>query len=484
MEKEDIALSLLIALVVLGLFFAFSPAGLSEKGYSELLDGTMFALFLAPFKLAGVKTLLLFAAIASGILAYLFSTSFGNRISALLIALLVVFSSFVISGFIYGVSILSLFALSLFLFAVFLSRQESALKFAAAVPAFIGLLLVFPSLSFSPDNVVNFRNVGILLPIAIVALSETVRKKIISIEFIAFILGAALLFLSPALSIPLLVLASARPLAEFFNSQDKISWILLIFAFALFLSFNPLNPSSEILPSIALSATAVVIVYLILSLYDFQVSTSTPIIAIFLITLASGFALLPLYISPVPAPSDALIEGFRFDVVNDYSASTAITEFPNAYMYHTSKSPIMLTSNDLLSEVQLPYDYVILSSSSVFSMFGERMIAFRPVSTNTDPATGKQSVVLANRDLLLSVPILADGTSISGDGQLYDFSLRFVKSVPFTKLKMFDKSASISDPKNVLIITEQITDSNLYNIIMYSNAVYSKDGVKIFKLVK
>jgi len=158
MEKEDIALSLLIALVVLGLFFAFSPAGLSEKGYSELLDGTMFALFLAPFKLAGVKTLLLFAAIASGILAYLFSTSFGNRISALLIALLVVFSSFVISGFIYGVSILSLFALSLFLFAVFLSRQESALKFAAAVPAFIGLLLVFPSLSFSPDNVVNFRN--------------------------------------------------------------------------------------------------------------------------------------------------------------------------------------------------------------------------------------------------------------------------------------------------------------------------------------
>ena len=221
MEKEDIALSLLIALVVFGLFVAFSPAGLSEEGYSELLGSSLFVLFLAPLRLEGVKVLLLLAAIASGILVYLFSTSFGNRISAFLIALLVVFAPFVISGFIYGISIFSFIALPFFLSAIFLFRQDSALKFISAVPTLIGLLLVFPSLSFSLDSIANFRHVGILLPFAVIALSETVRKKIISIEFIAFILGAALCFLSPALSIPLLVLASAHPLAEFSIRRTK-----------------------------------------------------------------------------------------------------------------------------------------------------------------------------------------------------------------------------------------------------------------------
>ena len=140
---------------------------------------------------------------------------------------------------------------------------------------------------------------------------------------------------------------------------------------------------------------------------------------------------------------------------------------------------MLLTVDDLLERKDLDIDYIIISVGGLQTALGSRPIIFR-MSSISGSNDGYSADYLSG-NYLLRLFISKDSKTIS-DGMLFDMTQGGQgRTVSFPKLKPFNSNISLLEG-NALINTENILDTNLYDLLFKKQTISEAPDIKLIKV--
>ncbi len=484
-----------IFLLAIALYVAFLQSTISEPGYKELIK-----LGISPANVGYIK-------ISMPLLSFLSALAIfkAGRVQSakathsnpahqhqghddytanFIVAVLLLLAPIVSYNIEYSYSIvtaLAVFAFSLAFFAFY--NFKSALRYAAIIFALAGAYLAYSNLDHG-FSLAKIREVGLVLPLSALAL-PLLLKESIDLSLIFFFVGLVLAPWLPALSLPILAFSAIRSVTEFRSAkfEDIIYWSVLVL-FLIFYIF--LNPAKENLVQAASIAVAIAMLcYFVIPL--FNLSKLQNVFAIMLIAMGFANAMIDSeqkIAFGLGSVDEKHVTMFREVASLDAKGAGAIGEiavidYQYAFEYYTGKKPVMLTEDELLGNKSLGIDYAIISSDGLERLLQSRPIIFRLINIVAYQNGYQAETVTRNYAIVVT---LDANYSIMSDGLLYDLNQGTQpRTVSFPKLKTFDANFKISDGSD-LINTENILDTNLYNLLFKKTAIKEELGIKLVKV--
>lgn len=480
MFDKRIAGLVVLFLLSLSLYLLFGVSGISEAGYSQLLSsssvfaGVDVGLLRMAGLLAGfVSAAILFFSVV-GIGKEFDEKSFFPALSA---SVLILFSSYVAMNISFLESPAQIISLPFFVLAVslfFFANESNTLKFASIVPLAIALGLTYNQISLSLSYSV-FSGFPIVIAFASLSLGYLLseEKKKLTPEVACFVLGFIALFLLAPISLALFSYSMAQSLKRFFAEAGKIPLLLFAFCLILFITL----PAGSVFNSVVSAASITVLFYLVLYLYHFEIDFLPQAIVLFSFALCFGLFYLSVPFSSVQVADESTLAGFSYALQNNLDL--AVLNMPATYEFYVKDKPLLVNSKDLVSKSQPKYEYILLNSKAIPGSFAQP-VAFTYITSDLQP-DGTKTLVYSNGAYLLFVQSSAEA-NIVGEGRLYSSQGQFFGTIPFTKIKQFNKNIPLENPDSVLISISGYEDTQLYNLIMKGQTVFEQGSVKIIKV--
>lgn len=472
MDYQNRLYLLILVLLPVALYFSFSSGEIADTGYTELIK---LKSLLGNQSVDLVKILIILSTIVSTILIF-----YGMNlkdINSFFVALLFLLSPAISINLIHGYSFttaLSVLFVSIAFYLFF--SYKKPVKYLALFPFIIAVFITysFQGFSFSFQNI---SDIGLVFPISTLPLLFMYKGKIDETVFI-FIIGIVSAFFSLPIAIISLSFSALKSTEYFFkNFDDKKVWLILTFFIGFYILFDPitLNITHNLSAALAIS----VIAYFLLSLFDLSHKKYVTFFMIFMFSLGFTNLYLAIQNSSLDIPNSEDVNSFKF--VASLQGSTGILAYPHAFEYYTDKKPVMLDSKQLLSNKELDLEYIALSSDKLFDVLSSSSITFRLVSLERFN-DGNYIAQFLSGDTLLRLQLSSD-FEIMGDGVLIDLTTNSQgRTVSFPKLKLFNQNESIISANNVIINTENIIDSNVYNLLFRKQSIYSGVSTKLIKV--
>ncbi len=468
MEKNNIIVIAILFLLAFGIYLAFSNSILSDKTYGELLrDKTMNDLGPVNILLVALSLSFLTAVITYLALYEKENPSISFLVSILFLLSPVVLNTITVGYSFYDVAAAFLLSLGLFIY----KKTGSPIKFASFL-FFIAAFLI--SLPYFVPSVSNLTLVGMLLPLAALSLAKS-EKNYLDESLLAFIAGAVFSFFSPGIAIIFLAFAADAGLASINQTKNQhLFWSA--FAFVLVLSLAFLNPESTLTSALSLAVGFSILSYFLFFLFAMDMDKYKSFFMFALLALSAIGSSFVLGSALDQRATPSLVNAYQFSKTLEGKAG--LIGFPNTYNYYSGKSGVLLQPEELVSERQLPVDYVILDSNGLYNMYGNSSIVFRFDSFN--PTTGNPGTVLFRNSRQIAVTSLSpDMKNAMSDATVQDISNGVTRRVSFPKLKSFSKTLSLTDKNNLLINIENLGSSNLYNLLFRNQEVFNNNGTMI-----
>src|SRR3989338_505409 len=449
--------------LVFSVYFAFSASAITEDGYRELL-----LLKIGKEHLDIVKLVIPTLSFLSSLLILKSAKSETSFLVSLLFVFspLVLFNIFTSYSLIIAISIF-LFSLAGFLFFYF----NSNMRYLFLLPLMLGGYLTYSYLDYS-FSLAKIKDVGILLQLSTISVALIIKDKI-DISVILFTIGLVSSLFLPSLSLVLLSFSCLMSMNLFLKHfDDTIFWAV----FVLFLVFYILyNPASEGYFHILSSAIAVSLVsYFLLPLFNISKHQNAFFVFLIVISFSNSIFLFGKRdLSPI---NDKEIEFFTS---LDFDGSFGVLDNEYVFEFYKGKKPRLLTVDDLLEKGDIEVDYVILSTDGLQNVLGSRPVIFR-ISSISGSNDGYSADYLSG-NYLLRLFISKDSKTIS-DGMLFDMTQGGQgRTVSFPKLKPFNSNISLLEG-NALINTENILDTNLYDLLFKKQTISEAPDIKLIKV--
>ncbi len=478
-DKRFIVLALLFV-VAISISLTFSPATLSEKGYGELLGKASL--------LSGIDTILLKAlAVAAAFLAstILFFGLCGwdkeyeekNLLPSAFTAILLLLSPFVAENIVFVDSPSEAIALPLFILGAVVLFSEGNKRWLGIIPLLAGLALTYQYIQIPQMLDANiFAGFPILIALAFLGLGYYLsgdKKNGVNNELIALIAGLATLLLLKPLSLAFFALAAGMAMKKFVEEHGKTVLLTLVFALALFITITVVTPLTAIISAAAITAFA----YIILSLYNFEVKGLMQYLMIALIAFSISSIYFKLASNPLAVADEYFVESLKYAKAN--GLNVAILEYPNTYQFYTQTQASVITGDSLLTQDAPTFQYLLISYRSLPHNLAKHPVAFLQYGTTIDK-NGLQNKIYYSEKYALMITPNAEG-KISTDGTLYSVNGAFVKTIPFTKLKLFS-DATVTDSNSVVINIDGYEDTQLYDLLLTGETIFKNNGARIIKV--
>jgi len=456
MELKNIVHMIVLILIPLG-FFLLSP-GMSDAGYSELVENP----FLGDFGAEAVSAFVLVAVMAAGLLFY---KAEKEENMSFIVALFILLSPYLVLNVTLSSSPLSAISFLLLAMAYFVARKVNV--YAAVVPLIIAVIIwhpIEPSLN-------NIMAVGLILPLSALVLIKKEKEAVGG-----FIVGVIISVFSPVYGLAVLAFSGNRALDQFSkNLNDKKFWFLGVFAIVLYLLIP--SEAEGVFQTVLAAAGVTGLFYLVLSLYKFDGNRYLYIALAFLLALSFGNSFVEYHLNIVSIPSEDSIEAFK--ILSGKGGEVGIMEFSNAFRFYSGKEGMMLNAGELIENKSLGVDYIVLSSTGLYKKFENRSIVFSYGGGGLNDQ-GRLIGMFVNRNYVLYTELTGD-LEPTGDGTIQDRKSGLTINVPFTKLRKFNEELPLNNPNNLLINTQNIDGSNLY-LILTSEPLYQENGVKVVEV--
>ncbi len=451
--------------LVFSIYFAFSGLAISEDGYKELL---LFKI--GPQQLNLVKLVAPLLSFLSSLL--IFKSYKSDSLAAFLVSILFIFSPLVLFNISYLYSIITTVVIFLFCLAGFLYHYFSSnLRYVFLLPLIVGGYLTYSYLDYS-FSMAKIKDVGILLPLSAISVALIIKDKI-DMSVILFIIGLVSSLFLPSLSLVLLSFSCLISMSIFLKHfDDTLFWAV----FVLFLVFYILyNPVSEGYLHAFSSAIAISLVsYFLLPL--FNVSKYQNAFFVFLIVVGFSNSIFMFEQRDFASIGDKEIEFFTS---LDFEGSLGVLDNEYMFEFYTGKKPKLLSLEDILEKRDLGIDNVLLSTKGLQKTLGSRPIVFSMYRIS-DSNDGYSAEYLSD-NYLLRLFISKDSKTIS-DGVLFDMKQGGQgRTVSFPKLKPFNSNISLLEG-NTLLNTENILDTNLYDLLFKKQTISEAPGIKLIRV--
>jgi hypothetical protein len=319
-----------------------------------------------------------------------------------------------------------------------------------------------------------FSSLGLILPLSFLFLVfEDLRKKDLLVAFFVVLL---LTPFSPSFSLVVLSFYAALGFTYLLKTQAKTDgWLALCFFVAFYLGLLVSNLTTFVI----VGGGVVILAYFFFSLRIITPRTATVFSLFFIAALASSITFVRLESDKTQMPSKELISMFQSAIDGD----VGVLEFPNAFKFYAGKEAKMITREDLLSNKSLDVDYLIFSTDSLYRIFENSSIVLKFFAPINPEKNYGYNAVFGNRGHELYVSLSSD-YSILPEPQpiLTSLSSTYTKKIAFSKLKPFSSSLPLIDRKNVLINLEQLTNTELYNILIRCDVVNENNTTKIYRV--
>jgi hypothetical protein len=291
-------------------------------------------------------------------------------------------------------------------------------------------------------------------------------------EFIFFAVGLVFIYISPPLSIAVFAFTGAAALQNFFNDfQNKKMWLVFLLAFCISIFGFELVQSN-----IILGAVVGAILYGVVYLYEFKVENLKTAFITILLLSSVIIGLNSTYASGMRNPSNGHIELYN----SLGEQQVYVLAFPNAFEYYTGAKANMLTKENLLSNKSLSGMQVLASTDDLFTLFKADPTIF--YFYGFSKGSNEQYVaVFFNPTYMLQVPS-DPNLGFTDDAYILDSQTgKVISTVISPRLKLFNKKDTLS--QDILLInTEEVRGTVLYDLLFDSQIVSESGNVKLFKV--
>ncbi len=456
-------------ILAFSLHFAFSQKAIAEDGYKELLLLKLGSQYLDLVKisipiLSFLSSVLIFKAFSSK------PEHNEHSLVPFLVSLIFLFSPLILFNVSYSYSIITALVVFLFTCALFLFFHfNSSVRYVSLVPLVIAAYLAYNFLDPS-FSLAKIKDVGIILPLSSIAIVLIIKDKI-DASVMLFIIGLFASAFLPSFSIVALSFSAILSVKSFFKFDDMLFWAVFVLFLVFYIFFNPAkeNYTYAIGASLALS----LIVYFLLPLFNLSKSISAFIV--FLVALSFTNSMFLLEQKDLKVLSSEELEVFNSAL--KLQGTFGVLDYEYSFEYYSGKKPKILNTEDLLETKNLEVDYVLLDSKALNKMLESRPIVFSLSSVSL--SNGNYIADFKNENYLIRLFLSKDSELIT-DGVLFDLTrggqgrtVSFPKLKPFNKIKLLDG--------NVLINTENILDTNLYNLLFVKTTISEARGVKLIE---
>ena len=457
----------ILVLVVIVMSIAFSEEALSENAYKNLL-----ALNIGAGQLELIKAGVVLITIASSLVLYYTAREQNNITFITTILFLfspIIFLNLSVADSVYSLGVIFLATLSAYIFLKGTKMQ----KYGAIIPIFLALYISsnFLDTSFSLEKI---KEIGIILPLSIISILAIYRDKI-DYETLFFIPGLLCAPLLPALSLVFVSLSAGNALQSIAKKNDETIGIACIGgALASYLVFNPSteNYLYALAAGIALGITS----YFIISLFNKSHSKFLSAVILFVISLGFVYTLFTTQNTIATIPT--LDELALFKTAAHLKGTVGILESNNAFEFYTGQKPYLITTDDLLKREPLPFDYALFTVNGLSKKLSSRAIIFRQVQL-IEQESGYVLDYLSNAYVMRV--FMTNKFEIATDAILQNLQTETQgRTVSFPKLKRFSTRSSSGAPM-ALINTENILESNLYDLLFTNPVIEEYTEAKIVK---
>ncbi|MFH2106461.1 MAG: hypothetical protein ABII22_04320 [Candidatus Micrarchaeota archaeon] len=451
---------ILLILFCTGIYLAFGGGPISDHAYGELLEYTTKGyMHLLNLDVSMVRFAVLFFTFISSILVY-FSFKENQKV-AILAAMLFMSANVPNMVFINSIMQPLIMLIASLGFALFYLNKKSTTRYLSVLLFLAAVFLAYPSFTYE----LSYHEVGLLLPLAVLGI-------FMAEELVFLAVGIAFLYLYPQISMVVFAFTGAAALQKFFNDfQNKKMWLVFLLAF--FISVF----SFELVQSnIILGAVVGAMLYGVLYLYEFKVEgLKTAFIAALLLSSVL-IGLNSAYASGMRNPSSGHIELYK----SFGPQSAYVLAFPNSFEYYTGAKANLLTRENLLSNKSASGMAVIASSEDLFQLFKDDPIVFYFYGFSKKP-DGQYVAVFFNPTYVLQVPS-DPNLGFTDDAYIFDPQTgKTISTVISPRLKLFNKKDELS--QGILLInTEDVRGTVLYNMLFNSQIVSEFGNVKLFKV--
>lgn len=474
-DKRLLVLGLLF-FTTLALSLGFSTSEISEKSYGELLGKSAILRSFDPHALQAMAAI---AAFLSSAIIFFYLCGWGktydqkNLLPSAFISILLLLSPFVSQNIAFVDSPIEMMSLPLFILGATILFYKGDKRWVGIIPLIAGLALTYQYIQI--PQIINgtlFAGFPMIIAISFLGIGYYLSgdKKSINEELVAMILGIATLPFIVPLSLSFFSVAAGMAMKKFMETHGKI--VLLVFVFSLV--FFAVVGNIAVLTSIIAAASLTVFAYIILSLYHFEATGVVPYIMVAMI----AFSFANLYFEGVETPlavaDKYFVESLKYAKTN--GIDIAVLEYPNTYAYYMGKPITMVNTDAMLSQTKANYKYVLLSYRSLPHNLAKYPVAFLHYGTATNKDGTTTEIFYSERYAMTITP--NSNGMISSNGNLYTIEGGFVKSIPFTKLKMLNNGTLI-DKNSIVLNIDGYEDSQLYYLIMNGKTIYANDGARI-----
>jgi|GEM_PF-2459463 hypothetical protein len=476
-DKRLLVLALLFV-VSLSLSLTFSKDILSEKGYGELLGK---ASFLSSFDAHALQALAVIASFLSSAILFFGLCGWGKEcdekiiLPSAFVAILLLISPFVVQNMTLVDSPAEILSLPLFVLGAVVLFQEGNKRWLGIVPLLAGLALTYSYIQL-PQTLDGTIVSGFPVLIALAFLGAgyylSGKKKNLNEELIALVAGVISLFLLAPLSLAFFALASGMAMKKFMEEHGKIVLLVLVFSLALFLAL----PTTAKFASLIAAASLTVFAYVILSLYNFEVKGLVPYLMVALVAFSFSLVYFTINSERFAVADKYFVEALQY--AKSKGIALAVLDYPNTYQFYMQKPATIVSGEELVSSDSPKYENILLSYRSLPHQMSKYPIAFLYYGTakNSDGVTSE--LFYSERYVLVVTPN-AEG-KISTDGQLYNMNGGYVKSVPFTKIKLINEDSLT--PSSVLVNIDGYEDTQIYGLLMTGETVFNDEGGKVIQV--
>lgn len=456
-----------LIILPLALFLAFDEPALPDSAYAMLLgDETLQTIGIENLKMLALASL-----IVSLILVY---WTFSEQLAGWTIAILLALSPGVISNTVFLISPRENFVLVLSIVAIAIfHKMKGYQKMLLLLPLAAVIYLLLPHAAApSIDAIIsNMLGMGMLLPLALLTLLLVKEKEEPGIYWL--LAGVVLATVSYSLGLAAVILAAARGLQAWLKKPEQTVWVSGIVATtALYL----LSLTSQEYLMIAIVAIgAGILAHLVLSLYKLQYSYSgLAIISLILINLM--VTQITVEKQEAEIPSTEMLEAF--EVLASQQGEVTMLKFNNSFTYYTGKEALQTTGRALLGEEPLETEYFLFSTQGLMEALAHTSRVFVFVQKEVAPE-GTQ-ILFINEKYALVAQVSSDEKEVV-NAVMFDRVSGQQASVPFTKLRPLDNDQPLTQQGSLLIHTDGIEESLLYDIVTGEEYIYQNDGVYVVK---
>jgi len=476
-DKRFIVLGL-IFVITLALSLGFSNNEISEKAYGELLGkSAMFSSF-DPHALQVIATV---AAFLSSAILFFYLCGWGkeyeekNLLPSAFISIILLLTPFVAQNIALVDSPSEIISLPLFVLGAAILFSEGSKKWLGIIPLIVGLALTYQYIQLQTIDETIVSGFPIIIAIAFLGVGYYLsgERKSINSELIALVAGIITLFLLTPLSLAFFAVAAGMSMKKFMEEHGKIVLLVAVFALVLFATLGVTAPLTAVISAASLTVFA----YILLSLYNFEATGIVPYIMIALVAFSLATVYFDSVGNPLAVADRHFVESLKYANANGMSIS--ILDYPNTYQYYMKKPAVLVSGDSLVSQESANYEYILLAYKTLPHNLAKYPIAFLHYGTATNK-DGTTTEIFYSERYAMTITPNAEG-KISADGTLYGLNGGFVKTIPFTKLKMLN-NGTLNDPNSIVINIDGYEDSQLYGLLMAGEIIYKNDGARIIKV--